>query len=74
MPDSWKEAVVIPILKKSDPQIKNNYRPVSILTAASKVLEKVICGEMMTEFLEDNNLLPVSYGEFGDMYECGNKS
>ena len=39
VPDSWKEATVIPILKKGNPQEKENYRPVSILIAASKVLE-----------------------------------
>ena len=50
------QAVVIPILKKGDALNKENYRPVSCLTAASKVLEKVVC-EQMTEYLEVNKLL-----------------
>ena len=51
-PEVWKNAVVTPILKKDLQRIKlisvqgttkTNYRPVSCLAAASKVLEKVVC-------------------------------
>ncbi len=45
-PESWKEAVVVPILKKGDPKDPKNYRPVSCLAAASKVLEKVVCEQL----------------------------
>ena len=67
VPDSWKEAVVIPILKKGDAQNKENYRPVSCLTAASKVLEKVVC-EQMTSYLEENNLLPENH--YVRLFKC----
>ena len=63
VPDSWKEATVIPILKKGNPQEKENYRPVSILIAASKVLEKIVCSQV-TDFLEENKLLPKSQHGF----------
>ena len=56
-PECWKEALITPVLKKGDPQIKENYRPVSCLPAASKLLEKVIC-EQATDYLEKNHLLP----------------
>ena len=39
-PTEWKLAVVSPLLKKGDQKDKKNYRPVSCLAAASKVLEK----------------------------------
>jgi len=39
-PQKWKETLVTPILKKGDPTKKENYRPVSCLSVASKVLEK----------------------------------
>ena len=56
-PEEWKEAIVVPILKKGDPKETKNYRPVSYLPAASKVLEKVVC-EQLTRFAEVHNLLP----------------
>ena len=53
-PEHWKNAVVIPILKKGDVKTDvNNYRPVSCLVAASKVLEKIVCNQI-TKFMEVN--------------------
>ena len=37
-PSQWKEALVTPVLKKGDTSKKENYRPVSSLPAASKLL------------------------------------
>ena len=56
-PELWKEAIVVPILKKGDAKELSNYRPVSCLPAASKVLEKVVC-EQLTRFAEINQILP----------------
>ena len=56
-PTQWKEAVVVPLLKKGDPKDRKNYRPVSCLSAANKVLEKVVC-EQLTRFVEVHKLLP----------------
>ena len=56
-PDCWKEALITPVLKKGDPKLKENYRPVSCLPAASKLLEKVVCLQE-SDYLESNKLLP----------------
>ena len=53
-------------LKKGDPKEKSNYRPVSCLMTASKVMEKIVCIQV-TKFLEDNNLLPKSQHGFRKM-------
>ena len=57
VPKIWKDAVVTPILKKGDPKEKENYRPVSCLPVASKVLEKIVC-DQITRCFEVNKLLP----------------
>ena len=62
-PTAWKKAVVTPLLKKGDPKEKSNYRPVSCLAAASKVLEKIVC-QQITRHMESNNLLPDSQHGF----------
>ena len=40
-PDKLKEAQVTPLHKKSDPLLKTNYRPVSVLPIFSKIFEKI---------------------------------
>ena len=57
-PDSFKTAVVKPLLKKSslDPNVLKNYRPVSNLSFLSKVLEKVILKQLF-EYLNTHSLL-----------------
>ena len=49
--------VVTPVLKKGSSTQLGNYRPVSCLPAASKILEIVICTQL-SDYLEENNLLP----------------
>ena len=63
VPEIWKEALVTPVLKKGDPKLVENYRPVSCLPAASKLLEIIIC-DQTTKFVEDNNILPPSQHGF----------
>ena len=62
-PSSWKEGLVTPVLKKGDPKLMENYRPVSCLPAASKLLETIICNQT-TKYMEDNNILPSSQHGF----------
>ena len=53
----WKEAIVTPILKKGEATKKENYRPVSCLSVASKVMEKIVC-DQVTRFFEVHKLPP----------------
>ena len=56
-PDPWKEAQVVPILKKGSAMEKKNYRPVSLLSVVSKILEMVV-QEQLALYFEENDLLP----------------
>ena len=51
-----KIAKVVPIFKSGDKHIFNNYRPISILPAFSKILEKIVANKLM-KFLETYKLL-----------------
>ena len=46
-----------PVLKKGSQDDLSNYRPVSCLPAASKLLERIICDQLSIYF-EENELLP----------------
>ena len=62
VPSAYKKARVMPLYKKGSPAEFGNYRPVSLLSALSKILEKVICKQMMN-YLDHNNLLcPDQFG------------
>ena len=55
-PDTWKEAIIAPIFKKLDRQIKSNYRPISLLSCLSKVFEKLVFNNFYN-YLVANGLL-----------------
>ena len=52
-PQRWKKAIVIPIPKCDEPTSEKDYRPISLLTAFSKVFEKAI-ELQLSPFLEEN--------------------
>ena len=54
-PSSFKFAKVLPLHKKLCPLERQNYRPVSILSPLSKVLERVIY-EQIYEYFSQNNI------------------
>lgn len=61
-PTAFKTAKVVPVYKSSDKSCLNNYRPISLLSGLSKVLEKCVKEQLHT-FLETNNL--ISDRQFG---------
>ena len=56
IPRTFKTAKIIPIFKSGERNLFNNYRPISILPAFSKLLEK-LAGVQMMDYLEKYNLL-----------------
>ena len=53
-PSCWKLTKVIPLHKKNSVLNKENYRPVSLLSPLSKVLEKAIHGQIYDYFSRNN--------------------
>ena len=52
----WKQANVCPVFKKGSKSDKTNYRPISLLSNMSKILEKIVY-KRLYEYLTDNDLL-----------------
>ena len=61
--EGWKLARVSPIFKKDDSTDPGNYRPVSILSVPSKLLESEI-NTAIVNHVTNNNLIPLSYFSF----------
>ena len=61
-PDQLKIAKVIPILKKGDSAKLDNYRPISILPAISKMFEKIIFNQLQEHFITNKLFCDGQYG------------
>lgn len=56
VPESWKRANVIPVHKKGDKDVTNNYRPISLLCVVSKLFERVVFKKLYN-FIHEHKLL-----------------
>ena len=54
-PEELKYALVTPIYKANDPMFFNNYRPISLLSVFSKILERLMYNRLV-KFLNKHNL------------------
>ncbi|GBM84859.1 RNA-directed DNA polymerase from mobile element jockey [Araneus ventricosus] len=62
-PTKWKTATVIPILKPGkDPTQPTSYRPISLLSAISKIAEHIILDRLQSHLEMNNILCPEQFG------------
>ena len=68
-PDSWKKSNIVPVHKKEDKQLLQNYRPVYLLPILGKILEKMLFNSIF-EYLQENNLLSENQSGFQPYNSC----
>ena len=56
IPETWKMAHVLPLLKGGEPSSLNNYRPISNLSPLAKILESLV-NDQLKAFLCLNEIL-----------------
>ena len=56
LPKDWRDANLSSIFQKGDIHLPENYRPVSLTSVTSKILENIICRHML-KHLEKNKIL-----------------
>lgn len=61
-PSSFRRAHVIPIFKKGDRQLKNNYRPIALTNHIAKILEKLVYSRLYSHLNDLNFLSPNQSG------------
>ena len=61
-PDRLKIAKVIPLFKKGNQHILNNYRPISLLPVISKVSEKIVFDQLYQYFTNNDLVFTSQYG------------
>jgi hypothetical protein len=61
-PDKLKTCRVIPVFKAGDQLDVDNYRPISLLSSVSKILEKIVADKLIHHLLSNNLLYQHQYG------------
>jgi hypothetical protein len=56
VPDDLKIAKIIPVYKSDEKKVISNYRPISILPAFSKILERLVYNRLL-DFINKNDIL-----------------
>ena len=62
VPDEWKSAHIVPVFKKGDKTVPENYRPISLTSISCKILEHVIHSTVMDHLDRHNLLTPLQHG------------
>ena len=65
-PRFWKVSKVLPLHKKGDKLEQKNYRPVTIVSPVSKILEKVVYEQIYNYFTRNNLFHPNLHGFRGN--------
>ena len=69
LPQDWTDANVAPVFKKGDRHQAENYRPVSLTSVLSKLLEHVVCQKMLLHFDKNKVLTHRNHG-FRSGFSC----
>ena len=68
-PDNMKIAEVVPLYKGNSPHEETNYRPISLLTTMSKILEKIMYSRVYNFLDQTNQIYHSQYG-FRAKHSC----
>ena len=71
-PDDWKQAKVAPIFKKGGCSTAANYRPISLTSVCSKILEHIIHSQIMRH-LDIHQILSDQQHGFRKKRSCGSQ-
>ena len=66
-PDIWKIARITPIFKSGAKNDVNNYRPISVISVFSRILERIV-HDQLYEFLKANKIITSNQSAFQNLY------
>ena len=69
IPDDWRQANIAPVFKKGDRSVAANYRPISLTSVCSKVLEHIIHSQIM-KHLDTHQILTDQQHGFRKKRSC----
>ena len=69
VPQDWRSANVTPVFKSGNKKLVSNYRPISLTSTVSKIMESLIKSTIRSH-LQSNNLIRSSQHGFMDRKSC----
>ena len=66
-PDEWSRAIIVPIYKSGDPNLTNNYRGISIISAVCKCYTSIL-NRRLYQWLEETGAISESQAGFRQGY------
>jgi len=72
VPESWKNAIIVPDFKKGTSSNVANYRLISLTCIASKLMERIIATHIHDYFHKNHLLSDVQHGFIRGHYTCTN--
>ncbi|KAL8565040.1 hypothetical protein ACOMHN_003416 [Nucella lapillus] len=69
LPSDWRNANIACVYKKGDKHAAENYRPISLTSVISKLLEHIICRHILTHLEKHDILTNLNHG-FRSGYSC----
>ena len=69
IPKEWTLANISPLFKKGDRSLARNYRPVSLTCVPCKLLERIVCSNIMSN-LDEHKLLSDKQHAFRKWHSC----
>ena len=72
IPHKWSLENICPLIKKGDRSLACNYRPVSLTCIPCKLLEHIVCSNIMAH-LDEHKLLSVKQQAFRKWHRCETK-
>ena len=70
LPEDWLTANITPVYRKGSQSMPSNYRPISLTSICSKVMEHIIFHSIMEHHLQDYNILSKFQHGFRPGYSC----
>ena len=62
LPTDWRDVNISPVFKKGDRHLVENYRPVSLTLISCKLLEHIVCSQILRHFDHYNILIKLNHG------------
>ena len=62
-PYEWSKSIIVPVHKKGDINLCDNYRPISLTSLFSKIFTRIL-DKRLDDFIDINNILPKEQAGF----------